>query len=1071
MYRIIFLKIVVFFFEKNSSDGRLPEVGNDPILSSMRKLHLLFIALTFSITANAADWPQFRFGANRGAASPEVLPAKLHLQWTREFAKPDPAFPGEVRLRYDATYEPVVMGDTIFVPSMVTDSVTALDTATGKVRWRFFTGGPVRFAPVAMEGSVWFGSDDGHVYCVDAADGKLRWKFYGHPDGRKDRNLLGNRRLIPMWPVRGGVVLHEGVVYFAAGLWPEEGIFIHAVDAKTGRKIWTNRDTDKIAGANLDHGVQHVMGLSPQGYLAVVDGKLIAPCGTQLPAVFDLKTGKLGPYTMGWGGRTGLPKGTWFVAGTGRYLAHSGDLYDMRRPNDEKFAKPRGNDYKSKLYPGGFTRVQIDPTNQKYLGDFRRPVLSGETMFYTDNGIVAEDITKVNLEPRKPKTEPRRKNDQYPDKWRATFPRRWKLATNLRVRIQAGPHLYATAPGTVAAIDTRTQKISWQAKLAGDPVSVIAAHGRLYVTTREGKLYAFGAKEIAKPVAHAKPSLKGGKNPLTIGSQVLQDKVKQIEQSFKESVESIAVISDLANNSTGGYAIVLGIKDGAVAELLARKKFNVIAIDPDKTKVNILRRHLHNRGIYGSRITVLNGDPLKYPLPPFLADLVTTETSERFKNPASVSAITKIFHSLRPYGGTACLPVPNASRSKWKNAAAKLSSAKTGEHNNWLLLFRTGPLHEAADWSHAGGGAGNTGSSDDRFLRGPLGLLWYDGSIRWQRQPGKTEVRVAGGRILVRANRMLAIDVFTGRRLWDLPVPQAAGAGAVGEFVALEDSIYVAAGRTCIVLDAATGKERARFPMPKNMAGSLIRLRLWKNHLVGLLGKRVVCLDRKTGKLEWSFEAGRSQLSLAVGGGRVFVSELINTRRGETIAKTGAKTHALDIANGGKVWSAPGGAKVRYSEPHDLLLTATAIFKGKDGAVHRKGNLTDPSKDEWYYQSGAHIAGDSLLVGGSDNYELYDLTSGAKLGDQMKWFRRGCTPMRTSPYMVTTRYKGNAAYIDLDTKKFQPIWNLRAACSNNIFPANGVLNVPNLSGGCTCNYTPTSMALVPRAVLKVKEKK
>jgi outer membrane protein assembly factor BamB len=301
-------------------------------------------------------------------------------------------------------------------------------------------------------------------------------------------------------------------------------------------------------------------------------------------------------------------------------------------------------------------------------------------------------------------------------------------------------------------------------------------------------------------------------------------------------------------------------------------------------------------------------------------------------------------------------------------------------------------------------------------------------------------------------------------------LPQAAGAGAVGEFVALDDAIYVAAGRMCIVLDAATGKERARFPTPKNMAGSLIRLRLWKNHLIGLLGKHVICLDRQSGKLQWSFEAGRPQLSLAVGGGRVFVAELINARRGETIAKTGAKTHALDIANGRKVWSAPGGAKVRYSEPHDLLLASTAIYKGKDGAVHRQAKLADPKQDKWNFISGAHIAGDNLLVGGSDNYILYDLTSGAKLGDQMKWFRRGCTPMRTSPYLVTTRYKGNAAYIDLDTKKFQPLWNLRAACSNNIFPANGVLNVPNLSGGCTCNYTPTSMALVPRAVLKIKKK-
>ena len=240
----------------------------------MHKLPLFLSSLAVSISLQAVDWPQFRFGANRGAASPEVLPAQLHLQWSRQFPTPSPAFPGEVRLRYDAAYEPVVMGQTIFVPSMVTDSVSALDTATGEVRWRFFTGGPVRFAPVAHDGAVYFGSDDGHVYCVDAASGELRWKFYGHPEGRSDRNLLGNRRLIPMWSVRGGVVLHKGVGYFAAGLWPEEGIFIHAVNAKTGRKIWTNSDSDQIAKANLDHGVQQVMGLSPQGYLAVVDGRL-----------------------------------------------------------------------------------------------------------------------------------------------------------------------------------------------------------------------------------------------------------------------------------------------------------------------------------------------------------------------------------------------------------------------------------------------------------------------------------------------------------------------------------------------------------------------------------------------------------------------------------------------------------------------------------------------------------------------------------------------------------------------------------------------------------------------------
>ena len=356
--------------------------------------------LLSSTVAGAGDWPQFRFGPNRGAVSLEELPAELYLQWSRDFGAPDPAFPDELRLKFDATYQPVIMGSSVFVSSMVTNSVTALSTGNGEVLWRFFANGPVRFAPIASGGMVYFGSDDGYLYCVDAKNGKLKWKQFGRPAGRADRNLLGNRRLISMWPVRGGPVLKDGVVYFAAGLWPEEGIFIHAVDAQSGRILWTNDECHAIAGANLDHGVKQVMGLSPQGYLAVVDDRLVVPCGTQLPAVFDLKTGKLAAYTMGWGGRVGLPKGSWFVAGAGRYLTHSGDLYDMRRPNDEKFKKSNGRpDFKHQLYPGEFTRLQIEPTNQKTLGDFRRPILSEHTLFYNDGGIVAEDIAVMKIEP------------------------------------------------------------------------------------------------------------------------------------------------------------------------------------------------------------------------------------------------------------------------------------------------------------------------------------------------------------------------------------------------------------------------------------------------------------------------------------------------------------------------------------------------------------------------------------------------------------------------------------------------------------------------------------------------
>ena len=47
--------------------------------------------------------------------------------------------------------------------------------------------------------------------------------------------VLGNGRMISLWPVRGGPVLQGDVLYFAAGIWPSEGIFIHAIDPVGGK--------------------------------------------------------------------------------------------------------------------------------------------------------------------------------------------------------------------------------------------------------------------------------------------------------------------------------------------------------------------------------------------------------------------------------------------------------------------------------------------------------------------------------------------------------------------------------------------------------------------------------------------------------------------------------------------------------------------------------------------------------------------------------------------------------------------------------------------------------------------
>ena len=109
-----------------------------------------------------------------------------------------------------------------------------------------------------------------------------------------------------------------------------------------------------------------------------------------------------------------------------------------------------------------------------------------------------------------------------------------------------------------------------------------------------------------------------------------------------------------------------------------------------------------------------------------------------------------------------------------------------------------------------------------------------------------------------------------------------------------------------------------------------------------------------------------------------------------------------------------------------------------------------------------------LLVGNAETFLLHHLPSAEQLGDWMKWVRRGCTGTRTSTHLVTTRYRSNSAWIDLDTCEISPFLGIRPGCqvNNNLYPANGVLNMPNLTGGCTCNFAPASVACVPAGVVR-----
>ncbi len=371
-----------------------PHGGDRAKLRTFSRLALAAISLVFACvaaTASAEDWPMWRYDAARSARTSPTLPESLHLSWVRQLPKLKPAFRTK-RIQFDAGYEPVVLDKMMFVASSRNDSITAIDIDTGEQKWRFYTNGPVRVAPVAWKDRIFIGSDDGHLYCLAAKDGRLLWKFRAVPSGR---NILGNGRLISVWPVRGGPVLHDGKIFFAAGVWPFEGVFLYSLDAETGQLVWLNDDCGYIYGQH-PHNAESLGGVTPQGYLVVSGNELIVPCGQAVPAHFDVRTGKLLSFVLPRPGR--LPGG-WFTSA------------DVRRGKVVLDANINRDLHEDKIYQGpGEPNVQstIHVGEQTFHFGDGFPGVEGEihTMLVADGKLFAVtlDGELYCFAPRKPKT-------------------------------------------------------------------------------------------------------------------------------------------------------------------------------------------------------------------------------------------------------------------------------------------------------------------------------------------------------------------------------------------------------------------------------------------------------------------------------------------------------------------------------------------------------------------------------------------------------------------------------------------------------------------------------------------
>ncbi|GAI54265.1 unnamed protein product, partial [marine sediment metagenome] len=130
------------------------------------------------------------------------------------------------------------MNNLLYFASSADNKIYCLDAETGKERWTFYSEAPNRLVPFLYKGKVYFGSDDGNFYCLNALEGELIWKYKATISSRK---IIGNGRIISVCPVRTGCIVRNDTVFFAAGLFPRQEVYIIALDANDGTEIWKKK--------------------------------------------------------------------------------------------------------------------------------------------------------------------------------------------------------------------------------------------------------------------------------------------------------------------------------------------------------------------------------------------------------------------------------------------------------------------------------------------------------------------------------------------------------------------------------------------------------------------------------------------------------------------------------------------------------------------------------------------------------------------------------------------------------------------------------------------------------------
>ena len=869
------------------------------------------IILLITCSSLRADWPMYRNDAARSGYTTQRLDAPLQEGWIyRAPHAPHSAWPRSDRQTFDRAIQPVISDGTVYFGDTVTGVINALDLKTGTLKWRFFTEGPVRFAPVVFEDRLLVTSDDGCLYSLNLSSGQMLWKHQGGPDHSR---RLGNERMISRWPARGGAVVVENIVYYGAGIWPSDGIFLHALDARSGEPVWVNDNSGSIHMPQPHGGADAESGVAAQGYLVATNtsptetsGKnnprewLLVPTGRAVPAAFDRATGQFQYFNLQKYGH----KGSASVVASDRYFLNSGMAFDT------------------------------------VTGESLETIGAGAVVSTAD-GVVKHSGNALEGSRWEIVEKKDRKGVSYQAPTLASL---WSVkdVPVPQELIMANTTAVIGAEKKVLTVESEKQSITWQADIDGTAMGLAVSDGCLLVSTNTGTLYCF---QPITPAVTATDTPEEQNTPVVISAQTTTagSVMPVVDIQLTAAAEQILTQSKMR----AGYCLDLGCGDGQLAMALAQQSdLQIIAIESDPQLLQQARERLLAANLLGSRVTVLAAaDLADTGLPNYFANLIVSQ--QALKDGVESLPLGELERLLRPYGGVWVLGAPDA-----------------------LIRHERGPLAGAGQWTHQYSTAGNSTCSTDELVKGPLGLLWFrDIELEMPQRHGRGPGPLFyDGRLYsMGLNELACVDAYNGRLLWKYPLPNIlkaydgdelmGTAGTHSNYCIADTGLYVRRESRCLRIDRVTGQliEEFKAPLqPDGQPGTWGFIACQNGILIGTLAdpehvvtfryvnrggdmkslltesKTLFAMDATSGETLWRFDADASIRHNAIafdGDGVYFIERPV--ARFDRVKNAKPDDHptgsivALDARTGKARWKSVNqidGTLLALSEKHPVLL-------------------------------------------------------------------------------------------------------------------------------------------------------